>query len=234
MEKKDFVERLTVVLDRAGAVVGCAQTVYTEIVDTETGDIVSSTVKTVEDISVAAFAAHIGAAADQLGQMVTMSNALKQAQGVIDTQRTALEAAAAEATATRLASEQAVQRSRDEVAAKDVEIARLNRALANAAATAATPPSSTIVSDCQFAQALAMVGLITQDEAVAWVAAGVLPAAMAAIVDTLPPDQRFGAKMLLQGATTFDAANPLVSQIGSAAGKTPEQIAEIFRIAAAL
>lgn len=65
------------------------------------------------------------------------------------------------------------------------------------------------ISDRQFAQGLAEAGLISEDEAEEWVAAGTLPAPLVALVDLLPAEQRFAARMLLRGATRFEFAHPL-------------------------
>jgi hypothetical protein len=69
------------------------------------------------------------------------------------------------------------------------------------------PPGA--ISDRQFAQGLAEAGLISEDEAEEWVAAGTLPAPLVALVDLLPAEQRFAARMLLRGATRFEFTHPL-------------------------
>lgn len=72
------------------------------------------------------------------------------------------------------------------------------------------------ISDRQFFQKLALDGKITFDEALAAVSIGALPEAVAAIVDTLPAADQFTAKMLLQGATTFQRSHPLVAIFATA------------------
>jgi hypothetical protein len=83
----------------------------------------------------------------------------------------------------------------------------------------ATPlwrPSAESISDRQFAQALALSGTITEAEALAWAARGELPAAMEAALAKIPEagGHRFGARMMLAGATTFERSHPLTAQLG--------------------
>jgi hypothetical protein len=96
----------------------------------------------------------------------------------------------------------------------------------------ATPVPQTI-SDRQFFQQLANAGIISEAEALASNAA-VIPAPLLAIIDQMPADQQFGAKMIVSGATTFFRDNPMTIAIGTAYGMTPEQINEFFRAAASL
>ena len=77
------------------------------------------------------------------------------------------------------------------------------------------PPVPQTISDRQFFQELAIQGKITQDEAIAAVSSGAMPASMAALVAELPSAAQFGAKMLIQGATSFDRSNPLTATLGS-------------------
>lgn len=85
------------------------------------------------------------------------------------------------------------------------------RRLANA-----PPPPPEVISDRQFAQALALAGTITEAEALAWAARGELPAAMEAALAKIPEagGHRFGARMMLAGATTFERSHPLTDQLG--------------------
>ncbi|MCO6050828.1 hypothetical protein NGM99_13675 [Mesorhizobium sp. RP14(2022)] len=96
------------------------------------------------------------------------------------------------------------------------------------------PPVPASISDRQFSQALAMQGLITQDEALAAVKTGDVPADMQAYVDQLPAAERFAATMLLSGATSFNRDHPLVDGFGAAKGMTPEQIDDLWRFGATL
>ncbi len=90
------------------------------------------------------------------------------------------------------------------------------------------------ISDRQFFQQLAVMGLISEDEAIAAVSTGSLPPAMAAFIDQLPQEQRFPARMALQGATTFLRTNPLVETFGEMQGMTSEQIDDLWRAASLL
>jgi hypothetical protein len=70
-----------------------------------------------------------------------------------------------------------------------------------------------MISDRQFFQQLAIMELITENEALAYVQTGTLPGAFLSFIDQLPADQRFDAKMKLTGANTFDRNNPFWSML---------------------
>ncbi|BDL40915.1 hypothetical protein [Methylorubrum sp. GM97] len=76
------------------------------------------------------------------------------------------------------------------------------------------------ISDRQFAQALALAGTITEAEALAWAARGELPQAMEDALDHIPDTngQRFGARMMLAAATTYERRLPLTEQLGALLG----------------
>ncbi|MGW5960668.1 hypothetical protein [Methylorubrum thiocyanatum] len=78
-------------------------------------------------------------------------------------------------------------------------------------------PVPAIISDRQFAQALALAGTITEDEALAWAARGELPQAMETALDHIPEadGQRFGARMMLAAATSYERRLPLTEQLGA-------------------
>lgn len=90
------------------------------------------------------------------------------------------------------------------------------------------------ISKRQFYQQLAVAGIITQDEALAVLATGALPPALAVIVGKMAADQQFPAKMALIGGGDFDRNHPLTIAIGAARGMTPAQIDAFFNAAAAL
>lgn len=96
------------------------------------------------------------------------------------------------------------------------------------------PPVPETISDRQFFQQLAILELISEDEAEEAVAAGVLPATLAALVDQLPASQQFPARMLLKGATTFQRNHPMTGVIAQLYGFTSAQVDDLFRAAAAL
>lgn len=92
-----------------------------------------------------------------------------------------------------------------------------------------------VVSDRQFFQMAALSGLITHEEALAAVTVGAVPAILQSIVDGIEdPTQKFGAQMLLSGATIFDRNHPLTEAVGVHLGWTSEQIDQFFIRAAQL
>lgn len=91
------------------------------------------------------------------------------------------------------------------------------------------------ISDRQFAHVLALQGLISQDEALAWVKTGDVPAALQALVDEIPdPTIKFSAQMLLAGATVFERDHPMTAQLAAGLGMSSEQVDDLWRAAAAL
>lgn len=96
------------------------------------------------------------------------------------------------------------------------------------------PPVPAEISDRQFFHILAVDGLITEAEALAAVKTGDAPAAFEAFIASLPEAERFNARMLLEGATTFRRDHPLTNAFGSMYGMTPEQIDDLWRRAFAL
>lgn len=92
------------------------------------------------------------------------------------------------------------------------------------------------ISDRQFAQGLAELGLISEPEAEDWVAAGTLPPALATMVEKLPAERRFAARMLLRGATRFEFSHPLAEDFAQLADPpwSTEQRAAFWRHCATL
>lgn len=90
------------------------------------------------------------------------------------------------------------------------------------------------ISDRQFFQQLALSGIISEAEAEAAVATGTIPAAMLALVDALPSEQRFGARMMLKGAVEFRRDHPLTNALAAMYGWSNEQVDALFEAAAAL
>lgn len=112
----------------------------------------------------------------------------------------------------------------------DEEEAFLAQQEIDVAAAGAVPQS---ISDRQFFQQLAVNGIITEDQALASNAA-VIPPPLLAIIDQMPAEQRFGVKMLVSGATTFERNNGVTIAIGEAYGMSPDDIDEFFSAAAQL
>jgi hypothetical protein len=98
----------------------------------------------------------------------------------------------------------------------------------------AGPASPLVVSDRQFFQVLAQAGAITPDEALAAVMTGTLPGRIEAAVAGLPEAERFAARMLLSGATTFERGHPMVARLGAALGYDAAALDALWRQAASL
>ncbi len=156
----------------------------------------------------------------------------------LSTDLEAARTAKAEVEIDRDAKVEAAQRDRDEkVAQAEVGITERDATIAQLQDTIAAltaPPAYITISDRQFFQALALNDLITQDEAEAAVATGTIPAAMAALVEQLPVEQQFAARMLLKGATAFRSDHPLTAALGSLFGYSIEQMLTLFEVAAQL
>lgn len=90
------------------------------------------------------------------------------------------------------------------------------------------------ISDRQFFHALALFGMITETEALAAVKTGDPPAAMEAFLNTLPVEDQFGARMLLEGATAFRRSHPLTEAFAAGMNMSAEQTDNLWRMAAGL
>lgn len=111
----------------------------------------------------------------------------------------------------------------------------LNAALAGYDPGADVPPLvPSVISDRQFAQVLAIDGVITEDEALAWAARGDLPETLETAVGTLPEGQQFGARMLLAAATTYEREHPLVAVLGGLLDYDDAALDDLWIRAAAL
>jgi hypothetical protein len=91
-----------------------------------------------------------------------------------------------------------------------------------------------VISDRQFFQQLAIDGVITQDEALAAVKTGTLPASLVSLVNSLPADKQFDANMLLCGATQFVRSHPMVPVLGTAFGWDDAQMNALWVAASQL
>ncbi|UYW32528.1 hypothetical protein [Methylorubrum extorquens] len=98
------------------------------------------------------------------------------------------------------------------------------------------PPIPEVISDRQFAQALALAGTITEAEALAWAARGELPQAMEDALDHIPDadGQRFGARMMLAAATSYERHLALTEQLGTLLGYDAAALDALWIRAAAL
>jgi len=92
------------------------------------------------------------------------------------------------------------------------------------------PVSLPPISDRQFFQQLAILALISEDDALL-ACEGKIPASLDALVDTLPQGQRFAARMFLKGATEFKRDHPMTAMLGAAMGWSDEQIDQLWAAA---
>lgn len=69
---------------------------------------------------------------------------------------------------------------------------------------------------------------ITEADGEGWLT-GTLPAAVTAVIDSLPEGQRFAAKARALRPSEVLRADPLVAAMGAAAGKTEAEIDTFFR-----
>ena len=96
---------------------------------------------------------------------------------------------------------------------------------------ATSAPPAPVPQSISFAQLL--IGLVTEAwiseaEGDAWLT-GTLPNAVLLVIDSLPADQRFAAKARALRPSEVLRNDPLVASMGSAAGKTAEEIDTFFR-----
>ena len=96
-------------------------------------------------------------------------------------------------------------------------------------------PPIPVISDRQFFQQAAIAGFITPAEALAAVQTGTIPAVLQALIDGIEDEnEKFGATMVLAGATTFDRNHPLTEAVRLYLNKTSEEIDQFFRDASLL
>ncbi len=95
-------------------------------------------------------------------------------------------------------------------------------------------PVPSVVSRRQFFQAAAQEGIITQAEALALLATGVIPAELQMAINALPAAEQFPAQLAIIGDPTFERANPLVAALSAAMNQTSAQIDAMFTLAATL
>jgi hypothetical protein len=101
-------------------------------------------------------------------------------------------------------------------------------------AAAAFVPVPAVISRRQFFQQLAVMNVITKQEAKT-AATGAIPSTMQTIIDALPTeDDRFAAEMLVTGAGEFRRDHPLVAFFAGAMEWSSEQVDDLFRAASLL
>lgn len=103
-------------------------------------------------------------------------------------------------------------------------------------ADAPEAPVPSVISDRQFAQALAIVDppLISMDEALAWAARGDIPAPLLALVEQLPEPMAFAARMKLASAVEYHRSDPLVDYVAGQMQIPQAQVDALWRLAATL
>lgn len=90
------------------------------------------------------------------------------------------------------------------------------------------------ISDRQFFQQLAVMQVITPDEALDAVKTGTIPAMLGAFIDTLDGEMQFPARMLVSGAVTFKRHHPMTLALAAGMGWTDEQLDGLWKAAAVL
>lgn len=96
-----------------------------------------------------------------------------------------------------------------------------------------TSPPIPPITRWRFFQQLAVQGIISQDEALAAMG-GTIPAPLLALIEQLPSEQKFPAKMLVIGATEFERQHHLTIAIGAAFGMDAAEIDAFFVAAGTL
>ncbi|MBQ0707835.1 hypothetical protein [Ochrobactrum sp. AP1BH01-1] len=96
-------------------------------------------------------------------------------------------------------------------------------------------PAPDEISRRQFFQYLAVIGIISKEEALAAMQGGVIPAPLQAIIDQLPTeDDKFNAQMFVVGAQNFNRLHWLTDVVRQAMNWTLEQRDDFWREAAKL
>lgn len=91
------------------------------------------------------------------------------------------------------------------------------------------------ISRRQFCQGLAVAGMITKPEAIAFIQGAAIPAAIESIVDGMTDEEAaFEATMLLLGAGSFYRSHPLVLIFAMAQSMTETEVDDFWRLCAAL
>lgn len=139
-------------------------------------------------------------------------------------------------TARCEAAEAAVTAEVAKTAAETAKLAPLNVKIAELEArivelTTVPAIDSISISDRQFFQQLAIEGEITEDEAEAAVATGTIPETLMALVEMLPAEKQFGARMMLKGATTIESDHAMTTLIAQLYGWTEEKMMAFFNAA---
>lgn len=84
------------------------------------------------------------------------------------------------------------------------------------------------ITRLQLILGLTMAGLIPAAEGEAAAAGTAIPALIAGVFNTLPPDQAIGARIRWNAMTVCERANPLVAAVAAASGKTSAEMDAYF------
>jgi len=90
------------------------------------------------------------------------------------------------------------------------------------------------VTETQFMRAAVKVGIVTADEAKAYLARGVIPSFVEAAVAQIPASARLDAELKIIGSDTFHRTDPVFAMLIAGGAATSEQVDDLFRLAATL
>jgi hypothetical protein len=108
------------------------------------------------------------------------------------------------------------------------------RALVANPPTTAPDPIPEKVTETQFMRAAVAVGIVTADEAKAYLARGAIPAFVETAVAQIPANVRTDAELKIIGSDTFHRADPVFAMLIAGGAATSEQVDDLFRLAATL
>lgn len=211
IKKVTYPERVLIVLARNGTLMGAHVEHLELLVDDE--EVLSSKQLPASPLD----GTELGGIIPLSSAIVSQVSALMHQVETVEKQRDGLTAALKEAEAKAAGLDAAL-----------VRVSELEALL--------TPPATVRadISDRQFFQGLTLRGLITQDEALAAVMTGTLPAQIEAFITQLAADRQFAARMVLSGATSYNLDNPLTAEFGQMAGMDAPALSEFWQFCAKL
>lgn len=89
------------------------------------------------------------------------------------------------------------------------------------------------VTETQFMRAAVKIGMVTTDEAEAYLARGELPAFVSAALAMLPDEFRADARLKAVGAANFSRSDSVFAALIAGGAATAEQVDQLFILAAA-